>query len=257
MWAPAGTADTVLPATPAVAAHLSCANLTKITGISFDGGYAEYVVIPAEAVASMPDDLPADEAAPLLCASITAFNSLRNSGARAGDLVAVQGIGGMGHLGNTPAKWVFVPSRSDAVETKNPWQTTRRSQLHRRCYQRASGRLASPGRRKCNSRNRTRFKGDLAPGRRAGARRKAGYRGRGPGASCRHAAATYFKSPNGSGLALRYRQRFRRHLAVQLAVGCPPHDRTLPAGESRGSLRSNDQRTSPAPRRPDYGQVNK
>ena len=68
----------------------------KITGISFDGGY---VVVPAEAVAAMPDDLPADEAAPLLCAGITVFNSLRNSGARAGDLVAVQGIGGLGHLG--------------------------------------------------------------------------------------------------------------------------------------------------------------
>jgi D-arabinose 1-dehydrogenase-like Zn-dependent alcohol dehydrogenase len=71
----------------------------KLTGISFDGGYAEYVVVPAEAVAAMPDDLPADEAAPLLCAGITVFNSLRNSGARAGDLVAVQGIGGLGHLG--------------------------------------------------------------------------------------------------------------------------------------------------------------
>ncbi|MGC2183392.1 MAG: zinc-binding dehydrogenase, partial [Terriglobales bacterium] len=60
---------------------------------------AEYVVVPAEAVAAMPDDLPADEAAPLLCAGITVYNSLRNAGARAGDLVAVQGIGGLGHLG--------------------------------------------------------------------------------------------------------------------------------------------------------------
>ena len=71
----------------------------KITGISYDGGYAEYVVVPAEAVAAMPDDLPADEAAPLLCAGITVYNSLRNAGARAGDLVAIQGIGGLGHLG--------------------------------------------------------------------------------------------------------------------------------------------------------------
>ncbi|MGA1988452.1 MAG: alcohol dehydrogenase [Candidatus Sulfotelmatobacter sp.] len=71
----------------------------KITGIHFDGGYAEYVIIPAEAVALIPDDLPADEAAPLLCAGITVFNALRNSGARGGDLVAVQGIGGLGHLG--------------------------------------------------------------------------------------------------------------------------------------------------------------
>src|SRR5713226_6843482 len=71
----------------------------KITGISFDGGYAEYMVAPAEAVAAIPDDLPSAEAAPLLCAGITVYNSLRNAGARAGDLVAVQGIGGLGHLG--------------------------------------------------------------------------------------------------------------------------------------------------------------
>src|SRR5579872_6370 len=71
----------------------------KITALSFDGGYQEYMVAPAEAVAAMPDDLPADEAAPLLCAGITVYNALRNSGARAGEIVAVQGIGGLGHLG--------------------------------------------------------------------------------------------------------------------------------------------------------------
>lgn len=71
----------------------------KVTGISHDGGYAEYMVSPAAAVAAMPEELPAEEAAPLLCAGITVFNSLRNAGARAGDLVAVQGVGGLGHLG--------------------------------------------------------------------------------------------------------------------------------------------------------------
>jgi alcohol dehydrogenase/propanol-preferring alcohol dehydrogenase len=71
----------------------------KITAIHFDGGYSEYMLAPAEAIALIPDDLPADEAAPLLCAGITVFNALRNSGARGGDLVAVQGIGGLGHLG--------------------------------------------------------------------------------------------------------------------------------------------------------------
>jgi D-arabinose 1-dehydrogenase-like Zn-dependent alcohol dehydrogenase len=71
----------------------------KITAIHFDGGYAEYMIAPAEAVAAMPDDLDAADAAPLMCAGITVFNSLRNAGARAGDLVAVQGIGGLGHLG--------------------------------------------------------------------------------------------------------------------------------------------------------------
>ena len=77
---------------------LNCAN-AKITGISHDGGYAEYTVVPAESVAHMPDGLDAADAAPLLCAGVTTFNSLRNSGARPGDTVAVQGIGGLGHLG--------------------------------------------------------------------------------------------------------------------------------------------------------------
>jgi D-arabinose 1-dehydrogenase-like Zn-dependent alcohol dehydrogenase len=77
---------------------VNCQN-AKITAITFDGGYQEYMVAPAEAVAAMPDDLPAAEAAPLLCAGITVFNALRNSRARGGDLIAVQGIGGLGHLG--------------------------------------------------------------------------------------------------------------------------------------------------------------
>ncbi len=77
---------------------INCQN-EKITGISHDGGYQEYMIAPAEAVAAIPDDLAAADAAPLLCAGITVFNALRHSGARAGDLVAVQGIGGLGHLG--------------------------------------------------------------------------------------------------------------------------------------------------------------
>ncbi|HKS74895.1 MAG TPA: alcohol dehydrogenase [Terriglobales bacterium] len=75
-----------------------CANQT-VTGVTRDGGYGEYMLAETEAVAAMPDDLSSDEAAPLLCAGITVFNALRNAGARSGDLVAVQGIGGLGHLG--------------------------------------------------------------------------------------------------------------------------------------------------------------
>ena len=74
-----------------------CAN-GEITGLTFDGGYADYATVPAEALARVPDDLDAVDAAPLLCAGNTTFNALRNSGARPGDLVAVQGIGGLGHL---------------------------------------------------------------------------------------------------------------------------------------------------------------
>jgi len=76
----------------------NCANL-KITGLSYDGGYQEYMIAPVEAVARMPESLDAAEAAPLLCAGITTFNALRHSGALPSDLVAVQGIGGLGHLG--------------------------------------------------------------------------------------------------------------------------------------------------------------
>jgi D-arabinose 1-dehydrogenase-like Zn-dependent alcohol dehydrogenase len=74
-----------------------CANL-KVCGISYDGGYQEYMVAPVEAVAAMPESLDAAEATPLLCAGITVFNALRHSGALPSELVAVQGVGGLGHL---------------------------------------------------------------------------------------------------------------------------------------------------------------
>ena len=75
----------------------NCQNL-KIAGISYDGGYAEYMVAPAEALVSVSEQLNDSEAAPLLCAGITTFNALRHSGAMPGDLVAVLGVGGLGHL---------------------------------------------------------------------------------------------------------------------------------------------------------------
>jgi D-arabinose 1-dehydrogenase-like Zn-dependent alcohol dehydrogenase len=77
---------------------VNCAN-AKICGISYDGGYQEYMVAPVEALAHMPEVLDPAEAAPLMCAGMTTFNALRHSGALPGDLVAVQGIGGLGHLG--------------------------------------------------------------------------------------------------------------------------------------------------------------
>lgn len=70
----------------------------KVTGITHDGGYAEYIISPQEALALMPDELKSIDAGPLLCAGITTYNALRNSGARGGDLVAIQGVGGLGHL---------------------------------------------------------------------------------------------------------------------------------------------------------------
>jgi D-arabinose 1-dehydrogenase-like Zn-dependent alcohol dehydrogenase len=76
----------------------NCRNL-QVPGISYDGGYQEYMLAPVEALVPVPDSLGDAEAAPLLCAGITTFNALRHSGAFPGDLVAVQGIGGLGHLG--------------------------------------------------------------------------------------------------------------------------------------------------------------
>jgi D-arabinose 1-dehydrogenase-like Zn-dependent alcohol dehydrogenase len=77
---------------------VNCSNMT-IPGVTADGGYADYAVVRASALARMPDGLEDAEAAPLMCAGITTFNGLRQSGARGGDLVAILGLGGLGHLG--------------------------------------------------------------------------------------------------------------------------------------------------------------
>jgi D-arabinose 1-dehydrogenase-like Zn-dependent alcohol dehydrogenase len=77
----------------------ACETSTQVSGLTYDGGYADYMIAPAEALASVPDELSAVEGAPLMCAGVTTFNCLRNSGARAGDVVAVLGLGGLGHLG--------------------------------------------------------------------------------------------------------------------------------------------------------------
>lgn len=77
---------------------IACEN-AQVTGFDHDGGYAEYLTAPQETLARAPDDLDAAGAAPLLCAGLTTYNALRNSEAKSGDLVAVQGVGGLGHLG--------------------------------------------------------------------------------------------------------------------------------------------------------------
>lgn len=76
---------------------INCEN-ARVTGISYDGGYAEYMVAPQSALAAVPDDLASTDAAPLLCAGVTTYNSLRNSGVKPGEVVAVLGVGGLGHL---------------------------------------------------------------------------------------------------------------------------------------------------------------
>lgn len=78
---------------------VTCQIAPQVPGVAYDGGYAEYMIAPAGALALIPQELSAVDAAPLMCAGITTYNSLRNSGARPGDLVAVLGVGGLGHLG--------------------------------------------------------------------------------------------------------------------------------------------------------------
>jgi D-arabinose 1-dehydrogenase-like Zn-dependent alcohol dehydrogenase len=78
---------------------VTCQIAFQVPGISYDGGYAEYMIAPAGTLALIPEGLSAVDAAPLMCAGVTTFNSLRNSGARPGDLVAILGVGGLGHLG--------------------------------------------------------------------------------------------------------------------------------------------------------------
>jgi D-arabinose 1-dehydrogenase-like Zn-dependent alcohol dehydrogenase len=77
----------------------ACQTGVQVTGIAFDGGYADYMIAPATALALVPAELPAPDGAPLMCAGLTTFNALRNSGAKPGDLVAILGLGGLGHLG--------------------------------------------------------------------------------------------------------------------------------------------------------------
>jgi D-arabinose 1-dehydrogenase-like Zn-dependent alcohol dehydrogenase len=77
----------------------ACQTITEITGVTNDGGYADYMIARAEALASVPEGLSDEEAAPLMCAGVTTFNCLRNTDARPGEVVAVLGLGGLGHLG--------------------------------------------------------------------------------------------------------------------------------------------------------------
>ena len=99
---------------------ISCKN-GQVPGIAYDGGYAEYMVAPAETLARIPDDLSDVDAAPLLCAGITTFNALRDSVARPGDLVAILGVGGLGHLGvQYAAKMGFEVAAIARGEEKGP-----------------------------------------------------------------------------------------------------------------------------------------
>jgi alcohol dehydrogenase/propanol-preferring alcohol dehydrogenase len=121
---------------------ITCHN-GRITGITQDGGYADYVSVPFETLARIPDELTPIEAAPLVCAGVTTFNSLRNSGARPPELVAVLGIGGLGHLGVQFA----VKNRWRADSAHIITSTARRRTFRRSCRNSAAPRWSSQPRR--------------------------------------------------------------------------------------------------------------
>lgn len=96
---------------------------SRVTGISFDGGYAEYMVSPEEALARVPDGMAKELAAPLLCAGVTTFNALRHSGAVAGDLVAISGIGGLDiSVSSLPPRWGFIRWHCLPEKRKRLWR---------------------------------------------------------------------------------------------------------------------------------------
>ncbi len=111
----------------------ACLTATYVTGITSDGGYADYLIARSEAVARVPEELTPVEAAPLMCAGLTTYNSLRNSGAKPGEVVAILGLGGLGAswVCSTPRRWVTGRWRSHAGRIRPSWPQTRRLALHR------------------------------------------------------------------------------------------------------------------------------
>jgi D-arabinose 1-dehydrogenase-like Zn-dependent alcohol dehydrogenase len=115
----------------------------QVTGITYDGGYGEYMIAPTSALALMPAELPPVEAAPLMCAGLTTFNALRNSGALPGDVVAVLGLGGSATSGSsTPRRWAVTRSALHAARTRNrslaSWARQRTSTVRPRTLRRSS-----------------------------------------------------------------------------------------------------------------------
>ncbi len=228
----------------------------KITGISYDGGYAEYVVVPAEAVAAMPDDLAGgrSRAAALRGHHRVQLHAKCRSARPAIWWRCRASAAWVTWAFNTRARWVFARLRLAAVEDKEA--LAKKLGAHHYIDTATTGAAAA-----LQTLGGARVILATAPDSKAiselvdglGPDGKLVIVGAGLEPAHHHAAAAHLCPPNGPRMALRHRQGFRGHAAVQLVERRPPHDRTLPAGESRGGLRSNDQRTSPLPGRADHG----
>jgi D-arabinose 1-dehydrogenase-like Zn-dependent alcohol dehydrogenase len=199
----------------------------QVPGIAYDGGYAEYMIAPYEALASVPNDLKAVDAAPLLCAGITTFNSLRNSGARAGDTVAILGIGGLGHLGvQFAAKMGFRTVAIARGEDKGPLARKLGAHIYiDSTAKNPAEELTKLGGAKVILATVTDGKtmSSIIPG-------------LSPNGKLVVVGAPDRWAPFDRRMAFGHRERFRRHVALQRAHGRTPDDRNLPARESGGRL---------------------
>ena len=216
----------------------------QITGISHDGGYAEYTIARAEAVAAIPEDLPAAEAAPLLCAGITVFNALRNSGAAPGDLVAVQGIGGLGHLGVQYARQMGF--RTVAIGRGADKEPLARKLGAHDYIDSAAGNPADALQKLGGARvilataPDSKSMSTLIDG--IGSERKNDDRGRKPRVFDGDSASIDRPTPRHTGLAFRLRHRLGGHAELQRADRRPPDDRKISSGKSSRSVSADDQR---------------
>ena len=225
-----------------------------IPGISYDGGYADYVIAPANAIALIPDDLGDVDAGPLLCAGITTFNALRNSGARTGDTVVILGIGGLGHLAiQYAAKSGYRTVAVARGQDKGPLA----KQLGAHIYIDSTTQDPAKELQKLGGANiilstLTSAKAlewtidGLAP---AG---KLIVVGAPDGAHHHQSLSAAARPPHRCGMAFRHRHGLRRHPQLQRPGRRQAHDRGLSAGESRGSLRSHDERQGALPRGADH-----
>jgi len=233
-----------------------CVN-RKVTGIDFDGGYAEYMIAPAEAVAAIPDELPPEEAGPFMCAGVTVYNALRNSGARAGDVVAVHGIGGLGHLGVQYARQMgFETVALGRGKDKELLAKKLGAHHYNRFGQRqCGGGIAKARRRESDPGDGAELAGDFSAGGRIVSGRQARYASRSYRTPDYKPDVVVLGKAIRIGLVLRYRERFAGHIGIQRAERRAPDDREISAEPRGRSLRTDAQRQSAVPRCPNYERI--
>jgi D-arabinose 1-dehydrogenase-like Zn-dependent alcohol dehydrogenase len=231
---------------------VNCAHL-KVTGLSYDGGYQEYMIAPVDAVARMPESLNPAEAAPLLCAGITTFNALRHSGARPSDLVAVQGIGGLGHLGIQFAQKF---GYQVAAIGRGPENAALAKQLGASVYIDSVATNAAAELQKLGG---ARVILATAPSSKAmsslvdglGVNGRMMVVGGDDGSDRSDAGSVDLRQPERSGLGVGNPDRLGGYAAVCRANGRAADDRAVSAGEGGRRVRADDEREGGVSRRPD------